>query len=54
MSALEKRLALKKFLVLFALLRRLYSKAKAKIQEKIWSDVLFDEQNEKVQFLKIF
>ena len=35
MSAVEKRLALKKLLVLTALLKRTYSKAKPKIQEKI-------------------
>ena len=35
MSAVEKRLALKKLLVLIALFKKTYSKAKAKIQEKI-------------------
>ena len=35
MSAVEKRSALKKLLVLTALLKKAYSKAKAKIQEKI-------------------
>ena len=35
MSAVEKRLALRKLLVLTALLKKTYSKAKAKIQEKI-------------------
>ena len=35
MFAVEKRSALKKLLVLIALLKKAYSKEKAKIQEKI-------------------
>ena len=35
MSAVEKRLAFKKLLVLTAFLKKTYSKAKAKIQEEI-------------------
>ena len=51
MSAAEKRLALKKLLVLIALLRRRIQKQK--YRKRSGSDGLFEEQNQKGQFLKI-
>ena len=54
MSAAEKRLALKKLLVLIALLRRRIQRQTQKYRKNFGSDELFEEQNEKRQVLKIF
>ena len=52
MSAAEKRLALKKLLVLIALLRRRIQKQK--YRKRFWVRRLFEEQNEKGQLKKSF
>ena len=54
MSAVEKRLALKKLLVLIALLRRRIQREEQNIGKGFGSDIVFEEQNEKGQFLNIF
>ena len=55
MSAVEKRLALKKLIVLIALLKKTYSKAKAKVQEKILGRTDFlKNRMKKDNFLKSF
>ena len=55
MSAVEKHLALKKFLILSELLNKTYSKAKAKIQENFLGQTDFlKNRMKKGQFLKIF
>ena len=55
MSAVQKRLALKKLLVLIALLRRRIQRQKQKNTGKDFeSDGLFEEQNERGQLKKIF
>ena len=54
MSAVEKRLALKKLPVLIALLRRRIEKQSKNTGKDFGSDRLLEEWNEKRQFLKIF
>ena len=54
MSAVKKRVALKKLLVLIALLRRRIQRQKQNTGKDFGSDRPFEEQNEKRQFLKIF
>ena len=52
MSAVEKRLALKKLLVLIALQKDVFKGKSKTIGKDFGSDGHFDEQNEKGQFFK--